>query len=189
MADCSEICGEDCISLFEHLQSCNYLSPELVLDLMLELAAGLSLLHSQNIVYLNWSSKNILVHQDPYGKVCVKFINFEASVIAGTILDLQSFLPIHLLSPEVLENKIVELSCDLWGVGCLLYELTTGHSVWYQYRHTSKSELLSAMKNERHPEPPDRYYSLKPLYQECWKMNPIERVDVVGLQELLSKNR
>ena len=50
--------------------------------------------------------KNVLVHQDLSGLICVKLINFESSAIAGSVKDSMSTLPVHLFPPEVSECNL-----------------------------------------------------------------------------------
>ena len=40
---------------------------------------------------------------------------------------------------------MVNLPSDIWGVACLLYELTAGHPVWHKHRHMSVPEVSPSL--------------------------------------------
>ncbi|GFS05377.1 serine/threonine-protein kinase Nek8 [Elysia marginata] len=180
---CSALEG---VCLHEYLQCNEPLTSDFVVKIMMKLSVALGHLQTMNIVYLNWTTKNILVQKDLRGDLSVKLINFDASTIVGQVMDM-SALPVHLLPPEVLCRKPVTLSSDLWGMGCVLYELTTLRPVWHEKRHLPIPELQDMMKTYHHPRPPDVHWSLRPLYTLCWEVDPSKRVDVVRFYILLSQ--
>ena len=54
------------------------------------------------------------------------------------------------MSPEQLEGKEADARSDIWGLGCVLYEMATGRRA---FPVTNAARLLSAILNER-PAPP-----------------------------------
>ncbi|CAL1528947.1 unnamed protein product [Lymnaea stagnalis] len=194
---CSEYEGYH--SLQESLQanSSNGLDIGLVHTIMLQLTDAAYHLHLQNIIYLNWASSNIVRTHQTDQRIAVKLCNFTTSALADTYDEgyLRLALPTYLLSPELCTmNKVVPES-DVWGLGCILYELLTGHPIWHAHRHLSHDDLFKMMKERFQQVIPGEELngvnlanmcpSLKSIFKSCWNVKPEERKSVLEIQILL----
>jgi serine/threonine protein kinase len=93
------------------------------------LLSGLVYIHSQNILYCDLKPSNFVI--DEYANM--KFADFGGAIFNNDSLNLDSAMNINYIAPEVLlkESK-PNFKSDIWGVGCLLYHLSTG-KVLFEY--------------------------------------------------------
>ena len=49
------------------------------------------------------------------------------------------------LNSQVLEVSDLQCATDYWGLGCLVYELLTGHKVHHKLRHHSPEEIRASV--------------------------------------------
>lgn len=82
-------------------------------------------LHSHNILYRDLKPENILLASDGYIRLTdfglSRENNFSMSFCGS---------PAY-LSPEMLERKGVGFSSDIYGIGCVLYEMVVGYPPYY----------------------------------------------------------
>jgi serine/threonine protein kinase len=92
-----------------------------VLDILLQVCAGLSYAHDQGIVHQDIKPANIFVQAD--GKV--KILDFGLACCPGTI---DFCLPgtVLYMSPEQIEAEMVDVRTDIYSLGIMAYELVTG---------------------------------------------------------------
>ena len=92
-----------------------------------EIILSLKYLHSKNIVYRDMKPENILLDSNNH----IRLIDFGLSKFQNP-LDAVSLCgsPAY-LSPEVLFNKPATFSSDIYGVGCILFEMLTGNPPFY----------------------------------------------------------
>ena len=92
-----------------------------VLDILLQVCAGLSYAHDQGIVHQDIKPANIFVQTD--GKV--KILDFGLACCPGTI---DFCLPgtVLYMSPEQIEAEMVDERTDIYSLGIMAYELVTG---------------------------------------------------------------
>ncbi|KAH9508670.1 hypothetical protein Btru_049583 [Bulinus truncatus] len=173
----------------------NGLDLGLIQFLMLQLTSAAQHLHSLNIVYLNWTSGNILSYQSEQG-IIVKLCNFSTAACADyyDVGFLKLALPTHILMPELCNENKLFLASDIWGMGCLLFELVTGYPVWHDHRHNSSEELCKMMKENFSKLPADPAFNLtsvcpkiSPVVSACWEMDPNKRISLVDLQIATAK--
>ncbi|BFZ09615.1 hypothetical protein BsWGS_12654 [Bradybaena similaris] len=162
-----------------------------VFCIMQQLISAIRHVHSLGIVYLNWTSKNMLVtyHSETY--FVIKLSNFSCSVLLqppdgkqacydGGFLLLA--LPWHVVTPELRDNIKVEFVSDVWGIGCLLHELATGYPVLHDHRHINDQEFAKSLVQ---PQPPATCPELLEMFAACWQPDPSKRVCMSGLEMML----
>jgi serine/threonine protein kinase len=122
--------------LFFHLQKKKRFSEDEARIIVAEVALALGHLHSKNFIYRDLKPENILLHES--GHACLTDFGLakeldpdqkEARTMCGT----PEYLP-----PEVLTGKKHNKNVDWWGLGVLIYELTTGVTPF----HSSTMESL-----------------------------------------------
>eukprot|EP00818_Percolomonas_sp_WS_P002271 CAMPEP_0117450900 /NCGR_PEP_ID=MMETSP0759-20121206/8718_1 /TAXON_ID=63605 /ORGANISM="Percolomonas cosmopolitus, Strain WS" /LENGTH=516 /DNA_ID=CAMNT_0005243459 /DNA_START=471 /DNA_END=2021 /DNA_ORIENTATION=+ len=115
------------------MEACQFYTAELVL--------GLEYMHSSGIIHRDLKPENIILSRTMHTKVTdfgtAKLENDEVSPEAkdsllsrrkGTFCGTAEFV-----SPEILRDEPVTMSCDLWALGCIIYQYLTG-------RHPFKAE-------------------------------------------------
>ena len=81
------------------------------------------------------------------------------------------------MAPEQLEGKEADARCDLWALGCVLYEMATGRRA---FEGPSQASLIGAIMNSE-PAPISQIAPLAPpgldrLVRNCLSKDPEERV-------------
>jgi serine/threonine protein kinase len=98
--------------------------PELVLKIFRPDVRALQLLHSNKFVHSDLKPQSIGLTSDGVPKVC------KSGILQRFVPISRSFPHHHgtvlYLSPEFFHDKHVKTSIDVWGLGCLLYELLFG---------------------------------------------------------------
>ena len=149
------------------------LSLPTVLDIAMQLAAGLSAAHAIGIVHRDLKPENIMVTANGL----VKVLDFgiarrdgapdEGDTTAGTLA---------YLSPEQALGRPAGPASDQFAFGAVLYELLTRRSA---FGHDSRSETLAAIVNEEPPDiktlNPNAPASLRKIVARCLSKQPDSR--------------
>jgi serine/threonine protein kinase/dipeptidyl aminopeptidase/acylaminoacyl peptidase len=110
-----------------------------VLDVAIQVASALSAAHAAGIVHRDIKPENIMLRGDGYVKVLdfglakvidrtPSSVDTEAATQALINTDPGSVMgTAHYMSPEQASAKEVDARTDIWSLGCVLYEMVTGH--------------------------------------------------------------
>ncbi|CAI9736110.1 serine/threonine-protein kinase ULK4-like isoform X4 [Octopus vulgaris] len=134
-----------------------------------DLVSGLHFLHSLNIIFCDLRPSKVLF--DCYGKL--KYADFGLSKAEEENLEevFQKFLEMNdinprddeelikkqptkgspnYMAPEVLKGGDMTVTSDLWSLGCVLYEMYTGHQ---PFQAETFQELVDKIVNDDYPPP------------------------------------
>jgi len=156
--------------------------------------AGLAYLHDHDIIHRDIKGSNILVNDDGV----VKLADFGASkklhnLRANLMMSMTVRGTPYFMSPEVFEEKY-SAKADIWGIGCVAYQMMTGVPPWKEEGFTNPISLFNHIK--RHVGPPvldrqntDRlvkedknvFHFLDDLLQLCFDKDPSKRPDAIDL--------
>ena len=107
---------------FLHMQEPNSLSLKQVLTLSLDIARGMSYLHSQGILHRDLKSENLLLSED----MTVKVADFGISCLESCTGDVKSFTGTYRwMAPEMIKGKKHTRKVDVYSFGIVLWELLT----------------------------------------------------------------
>ena len=161
--------------------------PESVLRYGIQIASALARAHDRGIVHRDLKTTNIVVGAD----AIVKVLDFGlAKRVGGGLLDAptMSFSTIQgassvsgtlpYMAPEVLRGDAADARSDLWALGVVLYELSSGN---LPFEGRTGFEISSAIMREI-PKPlgPPVPPGLWAVIQRCLAKEPLQRYQRAG---------
>ncbi|KAK8939550.1 Serine/threonine-protein kinase HT1 [Platanthera guangdongensis] len=160
-----------------------------VIQLALDLARGLSYLHSKKIVHRDVKTENMLLDKSR----TVKIADFGvARIEAQNPHDMTGETgTLGYMAPEVLNGNPYNRRCDVYSFGICLWEI---YCCDMPYPDLSFSEITSAVvrQNLRPDIPRCCPSSLANVMKKCWDANPDKRpemVDVVSMLESIDTSK
>ena len=127
-----------------------------VLDLAIQICAGIGYAHRANLVHCDVKSQNILVTRDDRVKVADFGIARALSEATQHTSDSQIWGTPHYFSPEQAAGQMASPASDVYAIGVVMFELLTGRLPFVAETHTAL-----ALKHMH--EPPPRASDLNPL--------------------------
>ncbi len=152
------------------------LSVEEALQIVKEISKGLSYAHERGIAHGDIKPENILINEDrkiklaDFGLAKILKQSGELSAVAGT--------PLY-MAPEAWKGKI-SLASDIFGLGCILYELFTKKP---PFRGENLEEIKNNIFNAKAPKVPGVSLEVNNLVKSMLEKNPEKRP---GANRLLS---
>jgi eukaryotic-like serine/threonine-protein kinase len=134
-----------------------------VLDIAIQIAAGVGAAHAIGIVHRDLKPENVLLRDDGVAKV----VDFGLAKLAAgglpsdvpeathTLLQTDAGLVMGTftyMAPEQARGVDVDARADIWALGVMLYEMVSGHA---PFSGETRSDVLAAIL-EREPPPLDR---------------------------------
>ncbi|WOK95631.1 serine/threonine-protein kinase HT1 [Canna indica] len=155
---------------------------KIVIQIALDLARGLSYLHSKKIVHRDVKTENMLL--DP--SRTLKIADFGvARVEAQNPRDMTGETgTLGYMAPEVLDGKPYNRRCDVYSFGICLWEI---YCCDMPYADLTFSEVSSAVvrQNLRPQIPRCCPSSLANIMKKCWDGNPNKRLEMFEVVKLL----
>ena len=100
-----------------------YMEESIIWDVLIQILNGVNYLHKKGIIHRNLKSKNIFLNNQRL----VKISDFEACCVVENINKMitgQVGTPFY-TAPEIWEEEPYNYKCDIWSIGCLIYEMAT----------------------------------------------------------------
>ncbi|KAH9317487.1 hypothetical protein KI387_019256, partial [Taxus chinensis] len=145
---------------------------------MRQLAAGLQVLHENNLIHRDLKPQNLLLSTNDRNAVLkIADFGFARSLQPQGLAETLCGSPLY-MAPEIMQFQKYNAKADLWSVGAILFQLMTGIP---PYSGNSQLQLLQNIlkSNELHF-PPDIVGDLHPdCIDLCCKLlrrNPVERL-------------
>lgn len=120
-----------------------------VINIILQIADGLSKAHENGIIHRDIKPENIIVRIDGV----VKILDFGLAKLTGQTLltrEGSTFGTIAYMSPEQTKGDPVDHRTDIWSLGVILYEMLTGK---LPYRGEYPEAVIYSILNETHIKP------------------------------------
>ena len=148
---------------------------KIIWEWIFQLLNGLLYLHTNHIMHRDLKSANIFLMKNGLLKIGdLNVSKLSKSNYART----KTGTPYY-LAPEVWEDKPYDYKCDIWSLGCIIYELCT---LSPPFRGKNFKELFNNVKNGYY-RPISNYYSndLKQIIGMMLKTNPNDRLSAKDL--------
>ncbi|CAM6005303.1 unnamed protein product, partial [Sphagnum balticum] len=106
----------------KHKQNKKLIEEGLIWRVALQALKGIATLHDMNIIHRDIKSANIFCTKDLEQ---IKLADMNVSIVsANGMAKTQTGTPYY-ASPEVWMEKPYSKKCDIWSLGCVLYEMAT----------------------------------------------------------------
>jgi NIMA (never in mitosis gene a)-related kinase len=175
-------------------KSNNFINSNVIWDIFIQLCLGIKYLHDNKIIHRDLKPANILL-DDKIRPKKVIIIDFGASIIlnknnydfANTIIGTPYFM-----CPEQCDYKKYNYKCDIWALGCILYELITLEKPFVAQNISLLNYKISIGK---YKEIPNLYYDpnievFKKIIKMCLDKNINNRAsiyDILNIHEIYLK--
>ena len=147
----------------------------IIWDYLIQILYGLKHLHDNKIMHRDLKSANLFLMKDN----TVKIGDLNVSkIIRGGMAYTQTGTPFY-ASPEIWSDKPYDYKCDIWSVGCIVYEMC---QLRPPFKGTSLKELCENVQKGKYDDIPS-YYSQELSYviSKFLVVNPKRRADCDSL--------
>jgi len=119
-------------------------------NVLIQTLEGLKYLHKNNIIHRDLKSANIFLTKS--GLIKIGDLNVSTILKKG-VANTQTGTPYY-ASPEIWNDKPYNSKCDIWSLGCIIYEMATLH---VPFRGTSLHQLFCKIMKGKYLQIPNRY--------------------------------
>lgn len=162
--------GGDLLKIIEkHKKLRTHVPEEEIWRITYQIVRGLKVLHDMNILHRDIKSANVFLTKD--GTVKIGDLNI-AKVMESKLSHTQTGTPYY-ISPEIWRDEPYDCKCDIWSLGCVVYELATLNP---PFRGDSMEQLYIRVTSGVFQDIP-HYYSkdLMMLIRSLLNVNPNKR--------------
>ncbi len=162
-------------------------------DIATHIANGLSAAHNKNILHRDLKPENIFLLKDggvkilDFGLARIKsnFVSTLTATTAETPFSTPEISPeksslmgtLGYVSPEQIKGEEIGIPSDLFGFGCVLFEMLTGERAFgYEKIETNFHAILNEDPLEKKPPPTETPAKLVHLLRCCLEKNPRQRM-------------
>ncbi|KXN87569.1 hypothetical protein AN958_08450 [Leucoagaricus sp. SymC.cos] len=167
------------------------------IPLMCDVAAGLQFLHDMGVIHSDLKARNVLVSQSRRAMLADFGVSTVVSTNVGTTTVGDFAGTPHWMAPELLlsdEHPPPTEQSDMWGFGCICFEVEAGRIPFIEYR--SNTALISAsLKAQITPLRPKPNCApvitgggpLLTLAERCWNHDPSQRPTAADALQFLAE--
>ena len=137
---------------------------------LIQILEGLNYLHKSCIIHRDLKSANIFLTKD--GAVKIGDLNVSKILNKMVTTYTQTGTP-YFASPEIWNDQPYDYKCDIWSVGCIIYEMASLH---VPFRGVSMQNLYKNVLRGIYQQIPQRYSDdLKQIIKLILVVNPKNR--------------
>ncbi|CAL0306035.1 unnamed protein product [Lupinus luteus] len=144
---------------------------------MQQLAMGLQVLRSNNLIHRDLKPQNLLLSRNDESSVLkIADFGFARSLQPRGLAETLCGSPLY-MAPEIMQLQKYDAKADLWSVGAILFQLVTGKT---PFTGNNQIQLLQNIMKSTELQFPSDNQSLstecKDLCQKLLRRNPVERL-------------
>ena len=155
-----------------------YFEEEKIWSTLIQILEGLNYLHNSNIIHRDLKSANIFLTKN--GGVKIGDLNVSKILNRMRTASTQTGTP-YFASPEIWKDQPYDYKCDIWSVGCIIYEMAALH---VPFRGTSMQNLYQNVLRGLYQQISLRYSDdLRKIIKQILVVNPKNRPSASELLE------
>ena len=112
-------CGDLSQKIDRYKRRRQYIDENVIWRYLIQLLKALACLHQHGICHRDLKCANIFIADD--GSVKIGDLNVSKCLQQGALLQTQIGTPYY-MAPEIWNSRPYNWSCDMWSIGCLIYE-------------------------------------------------------------------
>ncbi|MFK7822127.1 MAG: serine/threonine-protein kinase, partial [Planctomycetaceae bacterium] len=164
------------VTLQQQLRSCGRFNWETIRDIALQLCSGLQAIHDATIVHRDLKPSNICIEADTSRVIILDFGLARSPFVGNSLTETGQILGTpKYMSPEQSRGQVAGIRSDLWSLGCILYEMTTGTP---PFHGESATDVLASITRDE-PLDPRQSADVSPAFAELilrlLRKNPTDR--------------
>lgn len=145
--------GSDLSAIYKRARSLNKTIKEsVILNYFVQMVLGLDYLHRHNIIHRDVKSPNMFLLGN--GRLVVGDLGISKSLDGKSIMAKTALGTPYYMAPEIFMNKPYDFKVDVWGCGCILYELAALH---HPFEANSLAALSASVTSGNYQQIPKRY--------------------------------
>ncbi|CAE7846606.1 nek2, partial [Symbiodinium microadriaticum] len=177
-------CGDLAQKVERYKRRRQYIDEDVIWRYLIQCLKALSYLHGKGICHRDLKTANSFIAED--GSIKVGDMNVSKTMNKGN-LKTQIGTPYY-MSPEIWQNRPYDATCDIWSLGCMVYELC---SLRPPFTGDSFPALKRAVTCGRYSAMPSKYSTaLHRVVANMLRLNPRSRPsadDLLGSPEVMPK--
>ena len=142
--------GDIAAKIKEVTQKREHFSEDTIWNWVIQMLEGMKYLHSNNIIHRDLKCANIFLTKQ--GLLKIGDLNVSKVSQSG-LARTQTGTPYY-CSPEIWQEKQYDHKCDVWSIGCIIYELC---ALVPPFRGTSLRDLAKNILTGKYPRIPSTY--------------------------------
>ncbi|GBC39519.2 kinase-like domain-containing protein [Rhizophagus irregularis DAOM 181602=DAOM 197198] len=158
---------------------------EMKLNILSYIARGLTIIHRRNFIHRDFHSGNILLEKT--GQIDQRWIIGDLGLSQSansTLLNNEIYGVMPYIAPEIFKGATFSKESDIYSMGMIMWELTTGCKPFASIRHDANLvyEIIDGERPEITHDTPECFAN---LMKSCWDSNPAERPSALEVAKAL----
>ncbi|RHZ57545.1 hypothetical protein Glove_386g25 [Diversispora epigaea] len=153
---------------------------------------GIKNIHDKEIIHRDLHSGNILVEKNyaAADRTIISDLGFSqpANIDSNLSRESQIYGIIPYMAPELFKNQPYSYASDIYSLGMIMWQLTSGHRPFHDQEHGPKLilDILDGKRPEITEDTPERWAN---LMKRCWHPDPSQRPTIQRICEMLKEFR
>ncbi|CAB4442911.1 unnamed protein product [Rhizophagus irregularis] len=153
------------------------------LAILCQISDGLKTIHQENFIHRDFHSGNILSLKNDHKKWVIGDLGLSQPADNSSNDEIYGVIPY--VAPEIFQGAIFSKESDIYSLGMIMWELTTGCKPFYNIVNTSDIKLIYKVIDGKRPvitnDTPECYSN---LMKRCWDSDPSKRPSITEIKEV-----